>query len=153
MQYIYDDGGRADAGHAPNKDCVTRSIAIATGQSYQTVYDSFNRLILNERRGKYKLGISNPATGIYQSTIMKYMRLLGWEWVRSIPDMVCLRVNCPADNVHMSELPEGRLVVVSRKHFMAVIDGVLHDTRDNSRNGERYVSGYFKRLGRLLPPT
>jgi hypothetical protein len=159
MQYIYDDGGRLAAGHLPNKDCVTRSIAIATEQSYQTVYDSFDRLSLNERRGKYKLGISNPSTGIYKRTILKYMRLLGWEWINqaSCPiaefNQVCSKVSCPLTRMHMNELPNGRLVVVVSKHFMAVINGILHDTRDNSENGERCVYGYFKRLGRLLPPA
>jgi hypothetical protein len=142
MQYIYDDGGRSAAGHAPNKDCVTRSIAIATEQSYQSVYDSFDRLSQNERRGKYKLGISNPSTGVYIATIIKYMRLLGWEWIsQSLAEF------------QMNELPNGRLVVAVKQHFMAVVDGVLYDTHDSSRNGERCVYGYFKKRERLLPPA
>jgi len=49
--------------------------------------------------------------------------------------------------VHLSsnELPDGRLIVKVSKHITAVIDGVLNDTYDCSRNGTRCVYGYFKK--------
>jgi len=50
------------------------------------------------------------------------------------------RVHLRAD-----ELPAGRLIVVVSSHLVAVIDGVIHDTYDPSRNGNRCVYGYFKR--------
>ena len=41
MMWVKDDGGRAAAGYVGNTgDCVTRSIAIATGLPYKEVYDA-----------------------------------------------------------------------------------------------------------------
>jgi hypothetical protein len=39
--FIYDDGGRTEAGFSGDAgDCVTRAIAIATRQPYREVYDA-----------------------------------------------------------------------------------------------------------------
>jgi hypothetical protein len=48
--------------------------------------------------------------------------------------------------VHLraDELPNGRLVVHTSRHSTAVIDGVIHDTYDPSRGGNRCVYGYWK---------
>jgi hypothetical protein len=41
MDFVFHDGGRAAAGYkGMTGDCVTRSIAIATGKTYQEVYDA-----------------------------------------------------------------------------------------------------------------
>lgn len=47
--------------------------------------------------------------------------------------------------VHLraDELPPGRLIVSVSKHVTAVINGVIHDTHDPSRDGTRCVCGYF----------
>jgi hypothetical protein len=47
--------------------------------------------------------------------------------------------------VHLrdGELPSGRLIVQVSRHVVAVIDGVMHDTHDPSRNGQRAVYGYY----------
>jgi len=43
MDFVFHDGGRAAAGYkGMTGDCVTRSIAIATGKTYQEVYDALN---------------------------------------------------------------------------------------------------------------
>ena len=48
--------------------------------------------------------------------------------------------------VHLraDELPAGRLIVNLSRHSAAVIEGVLHDTYDSSRNGTRCVYGYWR---------
>jgi hypothetical protein len=48
--------------------------------------------------------------------------------------------------VHLraDELPPGRLIVNVSRHTVAVIDGVIHDTYDPSRDGTRCVYGYFQ---------
>jgi hypothetical protein len=43
------------------------------------------------------------------------------------------------------ELPAGRLIVRVSKHLVAVVDGVIHDTHDCTRAGERCVYGYFRK--------
>jgi hypothetical protein len=50
--------------------------------------------------------------------------------------------------VHLrdGELPMGRLIVSVSLHLVAVIDGIIHDTHDCSRDGTRCVYGYW-RLG------
>jgi len=47
--------------------------------------------------------------------------------------------------VHLraEDLPTGRIVVQASKHVVAVIDGVMHDTHDPSRDGTRCVYGYW----------
>ncbi len=141
MEYRYNDGGRCDAGfsakHAPG-DCATRAVAIATGKTYQEVYDAFNLLSKSERTGKRKRGRSNSRLGVYPRTIKKYMTSIGWRWT---PTMF-IGSGC---KVHLRdyELPRGRLVVSVSKHLTAVLDGVIYDIYDPSRAGNRCVYGYF----------
>lgn len=139
MKFIYDDGGRAEAGFkGTTGDCVCRAIAIATQRPYKEVYDLINEYGKRERTGKRKRGISNARTGVYKDTIRKVMEHYGWKWV---PTMQIGR-GC---SVHLKaeELPAGRLVVNVSKHSVAVIDGVIHDTYDCSRDESRCVYGYY----------
>lgn len=140
MKHIYDDGGRSEAGYKGNAgDCVTRAIAIATGKSYQEVYDAINEVSQSERKGKKKRGISNARTGVYKQTIRKYLESLGWKWTPTMAIGSGCKVHLRAE-----ELPSGRLIVNVSKHTVAVIDGVLHDTYDASRAGMRCVYGYYQ---------
>jgi hypothetical protein len=47
--------------------------------------------------------------------------------------------------VHLrkEELPSGRLIVSVSRHLTAVIDGVIYDNHDCSRDGSRCVYGYY----------
>jgi len=51
--------------------------------------------------------------------------------------------------VHLrsKELPMGTLIVSVSKHLTTVIDGVINDTHDCSRDGTRCVYGYWYRKG------
>jgi len=141
MNYVYDDGGRAAAGYkGETGDCVVRAIAIATEMPYQEVYDAINEIAKGERTGKRKRGKSNARLGVYKGTIRKYMEALDWEWTPTMQIGSGCQVHLRAD-----ELPAGRLVVSVSKHSVAVIDGVVHDTHDPSRDGTRCVYGYFQR--------
>ena len=42
------------------------------------------------------------------------------------------------------ELPNGTLIVKVSRHLTCVKDGVLYDTYDCTRDGERCVYGYWK---------
>ena len=137
MKFIYDDGGRKEAGFkGTTGDCVCRSVSIATGLPYSEVYKLINEFGKKERR-KDK---SSARTGVYKATIRRIMEHLGWEWH---PTMFVGR-GC---KVHMreDELPKGRIVVNLSRHSAAVIDGVLYDTYDCTRNGTRCVYGYFSK--------
>ena len=138
MRWIHDDGGRAAAGFKGQADdCVTRAIAIATGKPYREVYDEINYAARAERPGKNKR--SSASSGVHKRTIRRYMEYIGWVWVP------CMEIGAGC-TTHMrsDELPQGALVVNLSKHSAAVIDGVLHDTHDCTRNGTRCVYGYFR---------
>lgn len=139
MKFVIDDGGRSAAGYkGVTGDCVARAIAIATGKNYQEVYDALNVAGQSERRGSRKRGVSNARTGVYKQTIRKYLESLGWKWTPTMGIGTGCKVHLRAE-----ELPAGRLIVNVSKHTVAVIDGVIHDTYDPSRNGTRCVYGYF----------
>jgi len=141
MKHVFNDGGRKAAGYkGKTGDCVTRAIAIATGLPYQEVYDALNGLADSERTGKRKRGKSNSRTGVYKQTKRKYLESLGWVWTPTMQIGSGCKVHLRSD-----ELPSGRLIVALSRHSAAVIDGVLHDTYDCSRDGTRCVYGYFSR--------
>lgn len=144
MNWVYNDGGRADAGYkGTTGDCVCRAIAIAAERPYQEVYDLINEYGKRERTGKRKSGKSNARTGVYRQCIDKVMRYYGFEWH---PTMT-VGSGC---KVHLrdGELPMGRLVVNVSKHIVAVIDGVINDLSDCSRDGMRCVYGYYAKGAR-----
>lgn len=138
IEHVYDDGGRADAGYRGDAgDCVVRAIAIATERPYQEVYDELFEL----NRGANKRGEKKSPRdgGTRRTTIRRYLADAGWVWTPTMFIGSGCRVHLRAD-----ELPSGRLIVSLSKHLAAVIDGVLHDTADCSREGTRCVYGYWQ---------
>lgn len=139
MQFTYNDGGRADAGFkGTTGDCACRAVAIAAQRPYKEVYDLINELAKSERTGKRKRKISNARTGVYPDTFKKVMAHYGFAWVPTMH----IGQGC---TVHLreGELPTGRIVCSVSGHYTAVIDGVLNDTYDCTRDGSRCVYGYF----------
>jgi len=138
MEYRYNDGGRKDTGYkGKTGDCVTRSIAIATGLPYQQVYDDLN-VIAESERPRGKKNRSNARTGVHKQTIKKYLESLGWTWTPTMHVGSGCKVHLCED-----ELPSGILIVSVSKHLTTVIYGVIHDTHDCSRDGKRCVYGYW----------
>lgn len=139
MDFVFDDGGREAAGFkGKTGDCVCRAIAIATEMPYKEVYDLINEMAKSERASKRKRGKSSARTGVYIGTIRKVMERLGWKWH---PTMA-IGKGCTV-HLRKDELPSGRLVVSVSRHEVAVIDGVVHDTYDCTRDGNRCVYGYY----------
>jgi hypothetical protein len=147
--FVYDDGGRAAAGFKGEADdCVCRAVAIATGRPYREVYDELNYFCQYERlsrreeteesvfKGKVA---SSSRTGVRKPTSRAYLESLGWVWTPTMKIGSGCRVHLRTD-----ELPPGRLVVQVSKHVVAVIDGVIRDTHDCSRDGTRCVYGYWQ---------
>jgi hypothetical protein len=140
LDFKENDGGRAAAGYKGEaRDCVTRSIAIATGKPYQEVYNALNILASGERRGARKDGKSSARNGVYKGTSRKYMESIGWVWT---PTMF-IGKGCQV-HLRSGELPAGRLVVCVSRHWTAVIDGVINDTFNPGRGGNRCVYGYWR---------
>lgn len=140
MAYQYNDGGRKAAGYRGDAgDCVCRAIAIAVQIPYEVVYHDLNVLGASERKGKKRRGKSSARTGVYKPTIRKYLQSLGWLWTPTMQIGQGCKVHLRAD-----ELPTGRLIVSVSRHVTAVIDGVIQDTHDPSRDGTRCVYGYWQ---------
>ena len=141
MSFIFDDGGRSASGYKGTTcDCVVRSISIATGIPYQTVYDGLNHLVKSSRQTT-AVRRSSSRTGIVRRFYQSYLESLGWEWVA----VMKIGSGC---RMHLkpSELPSGHIIARVSKHMVAVIDGVIHDTSDPSRDGTRCVYGYFRKV-------
>lgn len=130
MDFIWNDGGRASCGYVGLAgDCVTRSVAIATGISYRTVYEA--------------LGTSaqkSPRNGLPSRVAAEYLSKLDWRWVDG-----------GQARFEPTLLPKGIIIadLIGRHgrggHFTAVIDQVIHDTW-NPAEDEFHVVGYW------LPP-
>lgn len=143
MDWVYDDGGRKAAGWKGSAgDCVVRAIAIATELGYDNIYETMNFVCQSERITKRNPKRSSSRTGVSKQTCRRFMEELGWTWVPTMGIGT-------GTTVHLKdgELPMGRLIVACSKHYVAVIDGVIHDTSDPSRDGTRAVYGYYYKAG------
>lgn len=143
--FIYSDGGREDAGYkGQTGDCVLRAIAIATGLPYAQVrtdlMERTKEYRATRRTKKAKRMTNNSAfNGVYDDIYKPYLLELGWQWVP------CTAIGSK-ERVHVcaSELPNGTLILRLSRHLATWKDGMLHDTHDCSRGGQRMVYGYFK---------
>lgn len=148
MTWTFDDGGRSAAGFRGEAgDCVTRAIAIATQLPYRQVYDALheqalgsrsNMVRLQRRYGDQARRHASPRGGVPRRIYGPYLAELGWQWTPTMQIGSGCQVHLRAD-----ELPGGRIIARLSKHICAVIDGVIHDTHDPSRDGTRCVYGYF----------
>ena len=133
MRWVYDDGGRSKYYKGHTGDCVTRAIAIATGKDYKEIYDLVNSYSKNDESA------SSARTGVKPDLVYKIMSDLGWKWV---PTMIFGR-GCQL-HVKEDELPKDKTMILRlSKHLTTVVNGVIHDTYDCSRNSTRCVYGYF----------
>ena len=133
--YKEHDGGRAAAGYRGEAgDCVARAIAIATEQPYRDVYNAL------AERASAKGRSRSARNGMHKDVYRPYLDELGWLWTPTMAIGSGCTVHLRAD-----ELPPGRLIVRLSKHLCAVVDGVVHDTHDPSRDGTRCVYGYWSK--------
>jgi len=142
-KFKFNDGGRASSGFKGlTGDCVCRAIAIATGKPYQEVYEFLSNGNYNQRLSKkqrVKKG-KTAANGINvnRKWFSDYMKSLGFEWKPTMLIGQGCKVHLKSD-----ELPMGTIICSLSKHYTCVIDGVINDTYDPSRNGTRCVYGYY----------
>ncbi len=139
--YVYDDGGRAEAGFTGHAgDCVVRALAIATGEDYRAVYDDLyarNRAALPKGS---KAKASPRDGGTPRKVYDAWLAERGWTWKPTMH----IGTGCTV-HLRAEDLPGGDVIVRLSKHLAADIDGVLHDTGDCSRDGTRCVYGYWTR--------
>lgn len=146
MEFKLNDGGRALAGFKGKAgDCVCRSIAIATGKPYNEVYEvlangnATQRVTKHVKSSRANAKTASRGINVKRKWFRDYMASLGFTWVPTMG----IGTGC---KVHLSkeELPMGTLVVAVSKHYTCVIDGVINDTYNPDREGNRCVYGYWK---------
>jgi hypothetical protein len=130
------DGGRKDSGFkgAAKGDCFTRAVAIVTGRPYREIYREVEAM--GKAEWPYRMSIkrrSSARNGVYMVTMDPYMSSIGWQWV-------------PVHGMHLrpDELPEGRIIAATDDHVAAVIDGVVWDIGEPTRDGTVVIDGYWK---------
>lgn len=139
LKHIIDDGGRKAAGFdSPARlgDCVTRAVAIATGQDYAKAHKAMSRLSPFQNAD---YGVLAPILGIY-------LRLRGF---RKVTDEKIITTKHP-------HLRKGTFVcfckLTGKKvfglfhvgHAFAVKDGALRDTYDVRYMDHKIVAVYEK---------
>ena len=129
MKVRINDGGRSQYFKAKGVgDCVTRAVAIVTERNYKEVYKEITKLV----------GYT-PRNGVRHKDTKTVMEHFGGKW---IPTMT-IGSGCHT-HLEEGEIPmEKRIVCNLSRHVCAVIDGVINDTYDPSRNGRRCVYGYW----------
>jgi hypothetical protein len=148
-EFVEDDGGRAAAGYGePEGDCVARAIAIATSKPYAEVFEALKgahaRYVKRLRPGSEAHGHEERRrtepihNGCSEKVSGPYLRSLGWQYTR-VRERVYFRAGA---------LPSGRLIVDLNRHYVALIDGVIHDTYDSGGHGRRPVDGYWLRTAK-----
>jgi hypothetical protein len=153
-RWVKDDGGRGRSGiaRAPSRkgaagDCVTRAIAIAAEKPYREVHDALTVAAVRHvydgdpdsawvKYAKRRGGVRafDPDHGCHDGAYGPYLKSLGWRYTSTKRQGVYLRADA---------LPRGRLIVQIRRHLVAVIDRVIHDTHDCGRAGRVKVIGYW----------
>jgi hypothetical protein len=129
MNFIYNDGGRADAGFKGKAgDCVVRAIAIATGEKYKNVYN----MVASANKD---FGFAKSArNGIHKSVSADVLKKLGFQWY-SAPKFIGRKAR-PFD------MPRGVVIAKQAHHLVAVINGVPYDTFDST---VKIIYGYWKK--------
>ena len=148
LDYKYNDGGRKNSGYQGRTgDCVTRAISIVGDLPYQKVYDDLTNLTRHIRltsNAKWTYNASpeedTARTGVKKDVYKKYLLDLGFKWT---PTMF-IGKGCKV-HLRQGELPMGKLIVEVSRHLVAVIDGVMNDTHDCSREATRCVYGYWQK--------
>ena len=148
VHYKYNDGGRLEAGFkGTTGDCVVRAISIASSIPYKTIYNDImlaNKNHANTRKGyvakKLKEKGATPRNGNFKAVYHNYILALGFKWTPTMK----IGSGCTV-HLRKDELPTGIIICRLSKHLTAVIDGVINDTYDCSREGTRCVYGYYSK--------
>ena len=113
-EFVWNDGGRAASGFVGlTRDCVTRSIAIATGRAYRDVYNELG-----------EAAEMSPRNGVYLDVAADYLETAGWERHR-LPEPKPFELGCVPGGVAIVHLcSPGR----RSSHMTSVLNHVVHDT-------------------------
>ena len=131
MAYVYNDGGRADAGYKGTAgDCGARAMAIALGLPYKQVYAELAQA--NKDMGYAKSARNGIMKDVYDMVLNRH----GWVW-HTAPKFDGRKARC-------SDMPSGTVIARQARHFVAVTDGVPQDIWDCTH---KMVYGYWAKVG------
>lgn len=130
MGFVYNDGGRKQAGFKGLAgDCGVRAMSIALGLDYRAVYAQLAQANADNGRAK------SARNGINKIVFGEALKGYGWIWCKA-PVFSGRKARC-------SDLPKGTYIAKQAHHFVAVIDGVAHDTWDCTH---KMVYGYWAKI-------
>lgn len=134
--FVYDDGGRAEAGYQATHvgDCVPRAIAIATGIPYKKVLTDLYEKQKIYYWTRYSPKNPHPTTGTQPAVYDAYLKDLGWKKIYVKGNLRFRKDNLPKRK---------KLIVRTDRHLAAVIDGKLRDTYESSKQGEKLIRSYW----------
>lgn len=153
--FVHTDGGRKAAGFKGlTGDCGVRALALTVyadlppADAYRAACAIVARYAQTERKKRGRTperSKSSVRGGVFHRTMRRIMAdpeisAVGWRWR---PTMA-IGGGCTT-HLRADELPSGTLLVVVSKHFTTVIDGVIHDNHNPSRDGTRCVYGFWYR--------
>jgi hypothetical protein len=132
--FKWDDGGRSISGYVGmTGDCVTRSIAIATGLAYRDVYQA-----LMDRYG------SSPRRGVPERIYGPYLKERLWQGVKPANPTVALEDFDFSEGASIALIQD---IHERKSHLCAVFDGVLYDTWDPRDDDSTYFVRQFWQPG------
>lgn len=135
LPFTHDDGGRSESGFRGDAgDCAARAFAILLGRTYRDVYDD-----LSGRVSEWG-GPRSARNGVPMKVLHRFAEDNGLTWTPTMSIGSGTTVH-----LRQGELPNVPLVARVSKHVCAVIDGVIRDNHDPSRDGTRAVYGYWHR--------
>jgi len=148
VTFIQSDGGRAAAGFkGKTSDCAVRALAIGAEMPYKqalAILSDQQSTWAYSSRSKAAKHTKDQGTSAACGTMIKPFRIvmknLGWQWTPTMH----IGSGCVV-HLKASELPSGHIICNLSRHLVCVIDGVIYDSYDCSRNGSRCVYGYRKR--------
>lgn len=135
MKFNYNDGGRSKYFKGDARDCVTRAIAIANNMDYKEVYDLVASYV------KKVTGTKSARNGVPKKVTRKILEDLGWTWI----PVMKIGSGC---ELHLNEdelehFNDTTIIVQVSKHVCCIKEGVMQDTFNCSRDGNRCVYGYY----------
>jgi hypothetical protein len=101
-------------------------MAIALQLDYKQVYKEISQANADNGRSK------SARNGVMKDTYAEVLKRYGWVWHKA-PTFEGRKARC-------SDMPKGRVIAKQAGHFVAVIDGIVHDTWNSTG---RMVYGYW----------
>lgn len=131
LEYKYNDGGRSQYYKTSMvRDCVTRAIAIASNKDYKEIYNLVKSYLKPKK---------SPNNGVPNKLVKKIMTDLGYQWVSKMS----IGTGCTT-HLSQDEIPMDKIIICNvSRHVVAVVNGVVNDTFDCTRDGNRCVYGYW----------